>query len=192
MSGSSIEKIEVMTNPPPQYAMDQGGVINIVTRKGRVGIAGRVSISGGTRGEAMINGNFSYRKKGLAVTFNAGGGYNQFEGNSYSKRENIYPDSTNHFQTTSAYKNKSVRPNGRLNIDYEIDKRNSMNMVLQFNQNIFRNRSLTEYTNINQYDEIYKLSDRSVRSEGQNANPNLSLTFTHKGKQPGESVQLIL
>ena len=26
MPGSSIEKIEVMTNPPPQYANEQGGV----------------------------------------------------------------------------------------------------------------------------------------------------------------------
>jgi outer membrane receptor for ferrienterochelin and colicin len=33
MPGSSIEKIEVMTNPPPQYANEQGGVINIVTKK---------------------------------------------------------------------------------------------------------------------------------------------------------------
>jgi hypothetical protein len=30
MPGSSIEKIEVMTNPPPQYANEEGGVINIV------------------------------------------------------------------------------------------------------------------------------------------------------------------
>ena len=28
LPGSSIEKIEVMTNPPPQYANEQGGVIN--------------------------------------------------------------------------------------------------------------------------------------------------------------------
>jgi len=63
MPGSSIEKIEVMTNPPPQYANEQGGVINIVTRKGRVGISGRLSVSAGTRGEAGVNGSFTYRKK---------------------------------------------------------------------------------------------------------------------------------
>ncbi|HYE55853.1 MAG TPA: TonB-dependent receptor, partial [Chitinophagaceae bacterium] len=61
MSGSMVERIEVMTNPPPQYANEQGGVINIVTRKGKVGISGRVSVSGGTRGEGSINGNVSYR-----------------------------------------------------------------------------------------------------------------------------------
>src|SRR4030095_7807176 len=63
MSGSMVERIEVMTNPPPQYANEQGGVINIVTRKGKVGMNGRVSVSGGTRGEGNLNGNFSYRKQ---------------------------------------------------------------------------------------------------------------------------------
>src|ERR1700694_601101 len=55
MPGSSIEKIEVMTNPPPQYANEAGGVINIVTRKGTVGMTGRLSVYGGTRGEAGTN-----------------------------------------------------------------------------------------------------------------------------------------
>ena len=46
MPGSSIEKIEVMTNPPPQYANEQGGVINIVTKKGKVGKSGRIEYFG--------------------------------------------------------------------------------------------------------------------------------------------------
>ena len=191
MSGSMIEKIEVMTNPPPQYANEQGGVINIVTRKGRVGISGRISISAGTRGEGSLNGNFSYRKKGLAITLNAGSGFNQFEGNSYSRRENIYSDSINHFNTSSTYKNRSNRPNARLSIDYDLDKRNAVNLVLLFNQNIFQNNSQTEYTNINRFEEIYRLSERNIRSEGENVNPNLSISYIHKGKMPGESLQLI-
>jgi len=192
MSGSNIERIEVMTNPPPQYAMEQGGVINIVTRKGRIGISGRVSVSVGTRGEGLLNGYVSYRKKGLAINFSMGGGYNRYQGNSHSSRENIYADSTNHFNTEGAYINKSVRPNARLNVDYDLNKQNSFNVALQFNQSVFHNKSLTEYTNVNQFDEAYKLSDRTIRSEGQSANPNLTLTYTHKGKIPGESLQLIV
>ena len=121
MSGSMIEQIEVMTNPPPQYAMEQGGVINIVTRKGRVGINGRINASYGSRGEESISGSFSYRKKGLAINFNTGLGFNIFRGNGYSKRENLYPDSTNHFNTISSYRNKSMRPSARLSIDYDLN-----------------------------------------------------------------------
>lgn len=191
MSGSMIERIEVMTNPPPQYANEQGGVINIVTRKGKVGITGRIQLSGGTRGETSLNGNFSYRKQGLSIMFSAGAGYNSFTGSGYSRRENIYADSSNKFNTTSAYRNRSVRPNARLNIDYELDKRNALNMVLQFNENDFRNRSQNEYTNINRFGDVYRLSQRHIRSEGRSINPNMSVTYTHKGKKPGEVLRLI-
>ncbi len=191
MSGSMVERIEVMTNPPPQYANEQGGVINIVTRKGKVGINGRIQVSAGTRGETSLNGNFTYRKQGLAINFSAGGGYSTFNGNGYSRRQNIYKDSTNRFHTTSANNNRSTRPNARLNIDYDLDKRNAINVVLQFNENVFRNRSSTEYANINQFDEIYRLSRRNIRSEGNSVNPNLSFTYTRKGKKPGDVLRFI-
>lgn len=72
MPGSTIEKIEVLTNPPPQFANEQGGVINIVTKKGRVGFGGRVNVYGGTRGELGTSANFNYRKQGFAINLNAG------------------------------------------------------------------------------------------------------------------------
>src|SRR6476620_9913486 len=81
MPGSSIEKIEVLTNPPPQYAGEEGGVINIVTRKGTVGVNGRVSAYSGTRGEEGGNISLQYRKRGLTFSMHAGAGYNSYIGN---------------------------------------------------------------------------------------------------------------
>ncbi|RZK45616.1 MAG: TonB-dependent receptor, partial [Pedobacter sp.] len=107
LPGSMIERIEVMTNPPPQYANEQGGVINIVTRKGRVGLGGRINVSAGTRGETGLSGNINYRRKGLAINFNAGTGLNKYNGYGYSKRENIYPDSSNFLQSSYNNINKS-------------------------------------------------------------------------------------
>ena len=190
MPGSSIEKIEVMTNPPPQYASEQGGVINIVTKKGRAGVNGRGSISVGTRGESSLNGSFTYRKKGFAININGGSGYNRFEGKSHSNRQNIYTDSINYFTTKSSYLNKSWRPNFRANIDYDISKTQSLNFVLNYNQNDFRNKSWTQYTNINRFNEIYKLSERTIYSEGDNYSPNLNLDYSLKGKT-GSSFKII-
>lgn len=191
MPGSSIEKIEVMTNPPPQYANEQGGVINIVTKKGKVGVSGRLSVYAGTRGDRGTNGSFTYRKKGLAININAGVGFNRFSGSSYSRRDNLYTDSVNHFNTTSEFQNRNTRPNFRSNIDYDISKNQSLNFVLQYNQNEFNNRSQTEYVNINRFDAIYKLSDRNIHSTGDSYNPNFSLSYTLKGKTPGESLKVI-
>lgn len=190
MPGSSIEKIEVMTNPPPQYANEQGGVINIVTKRGKVGMSGRVSLTAGTRGEASFNASFTYRNKGLAININAGGGYNRYEGNGYSIRNNIYTDSSNFFNTTNNYTNKSLRPNFRANVDYDFNKNNLLNFVFSYNQNNFDNTNITEYRNINRNDELWRMSRREVLSEGSNSSPNMSLSYTWKGK-PGETLRII-
>ncbi|MBL7747375.1 MAG: TonB-dependent receptor, partial [Chitinophagaceae bacterium] len=191
LPGSSIEKIEVMTNPPPQYANEQGGVINITTKKGKVGRSGRLSISGGSRGEANMNGNFSYRKQGFAVSINAGIGYNRLIGEGYSIRNNIYTDSSNFFNTRNNYLNKNWRPNFRLNMDYDISKTQSLNLVLQYNQNNYDNRNTTEYTNLNRFGNIYRLSERTILNDGDNYNPNANFTYTKRGKTAGESLKII-
>ncbi|MEO8404133.1 MAG: outer membrane beta-barrel protein [Chitinophagaceae bacterium] len=191
LPGSSIEKIEIMTNPPPQYANEQGGVINIITKKGKVGKSGRIAVSAGTRGESSLNGSFNYRKKGFALTATAGAGYSRFKGNGYSIRNNIYADSSNFFNTSNNNFNKNMRPNIRVNMDYDINKAQSLNMVLQYNQNDPKNQSITEYKNINRFGDLYRLSDRTIISEGDVFNTNLSLAYRLLGKLPGETFRVV-
>jgi len=191
MPGSSIEKIEVMTNPPPQYANEQGGVINIVTRKGAIGKSGRLSVYAGTRGEKGVNGSFNYRRQGFSINMNAGIVGNSFEGSGYSRRQNIFADSINYFNTDNNYQNKNVRPNFRSNITYDFNKYHSLNLVLQYNQNSFYNHNVTEITNLNNSKAIYRLSDRTLYNEGDNYNPNLNLTYTLKTKRQGETLKWI-
>ena len=192
MPGSSIEKIEVMTNPPPQYANEQGGVINIVTKKGKVGRTARVSVSSGTRGEVSVNGNYTYRKQGFAMSINAGTGYNRFEGNGYSIRHNIYADSSNTFNTRNNNMNKGFRPNFRFNMDYDVNKFHSFNVVLQLNSADTKSESITEYTNINRVGDIYRLSERQIRSTANSYNGSLSLSYLLKTKTFGEQLRIIL
>lgn len=191
LPGSMIERIEVMTNPPPQYANEQGGVINIITRKGRMGIGARLTLTGGTRGEYGSSGNINYRKKRLALNLNVGAAYNRVQGEGYSHRTNLYKDSVNYFHSSNEYRNRSLRPNARLNIDYELDKYQQLNLQLQLNQHAFRNRSSNEFVNRNRFEEIYKLSTRAIETEGQNVNPSMNITYTRKGKKPGETLKLI-
>ena len=192
MPGSSIDKIEVMTNPPPQYANEQGGVINIVTKKGSVGKSGRLSASYGTRGEAVVNASYNYRKSGLAVSINTGANINRFAGNGSSERENLYSDSTNFFLTSNEYRNKSLRPNFRANVTYDINKFHSVNIVLQHNQNHFENVNSTRYTNLNRFKDIYRQSIRTVNSRGDNYSPNINLSYTLRTKRAGESLRAFI
>ncbi len=191
MPGSSIEKIEVMTNPPPQYANEPGGVINIVTKKGSIGKSGRITASGGTRGEASLNGSYNYRKKGLNFSINIGTGYSRIKGFGHSSRENIYPDSVNFFNTSYHYINKNFRPNMRFNLDYDISKNRSLNFVIQFNENNYHNISVSDYSNLNRFDSVYKLSERTNTTGGDSYSSGTSLTYTQKGRMPGEIFRVI-
>lgn len=191
MPGSTIEKIEVLTNPPPQYANEQGGVINIVTKKGRVGFSGRVSVYYGSRGETGVTSNFNYRRQGFALNFTAGAGLNQYQTDGYSNRTNIYTDSANQFKTNSSSLNKNARPNFRLNVDYDINKYNILNFVAAYNQNDFDNNGFTRYRNINRFNALYKMSERTIETDGYNRNPSFNFTYTRKGKTPGQTLRII-
>jgi hypothetical protein len=191
LPGSMIERIEVMTNPPPQYANEQGGVINIVTRKGRVGLGGRINVSVGSRGEAGISGNVNYRRKGLAINFNAGTGLNRYNGYGYSKRENIYRDSSNFLYSAYNNINNSNRPNARLSVDYDVDSRNTINLLLQFNENVFDNYNESVFTNLSNDKEVYRISNRNTQTDGLNLNPSMNMTYTRRGKKPGETLRII-
>jgi hypothetical protein len=190
LPGSSIEKIEVMTNPPPQYANEQGGVINIVLRKNAVATTGRLSVFAGTRGEAGVNGSFLYRKSGFSLNANAGFANNEYRGNGFSSRQNNYADSSNFFKTRNAYQNQSYRPNIRISADYEIRKEHLLNFVFHYNRNRYDNVNQSFYQNINRFGELYRLSQRNIGSNGYNDNPNLSLNYTYKAKTPGEVLRV--
>ncbi|HZH01428.1 MAG TPA: carboxypeptidase regulatory-like domain-containing protein, partial [Flavisolibacter sp.] len=180
LPGSYIEKVEVMTNPPPQFANEPGGVINITTKKRKVGKSGRLNLSAGSRGEASLNGNYNYRKKGLSFSVNAGAGFNQFRSEGYDVRENFNNAGIKSFRTESQSKNQNIRPNFRVNLDYEINKQHALNLTTQLNANSFDNRSQTLFL------PSYQMSDRRIFSTGENLNAQLSLTYTYKTKRPGE------
>ncbi|HEY0752006.1 MAG TPA: carboxypeptidase regulatory-like domain-containing protein, partial [Chitinophagaceae bacterium] len=191
LPGSSIEKIEVMTNPPPQYANEQGGVINITTRKGKVGKTGRINLTAGTRGQYNLSGNYNYRRQGLVISINAGVGYNEFNGEGYSIRKNTYRDSTNYFNTNNISDNTNLRPNFRGTIDYDINKKHNLNLAINYNQNNYDNNNETEFQNINRFDSLYRLRERLINSTGESFNPNVSLSYTLKTGRQGESFRVI-
>jgi outer membrane receptor protein involved in Fe transport len=191
MPGSSIEKIEVMTNPPPQYANEQGGVINIVMRKGKVGRSGRVALSAGTRSEYSLSGNFAYRKRGLSISVNAGFAINYFKGEGNSTRRNLYLDSANYFNTISSNTNRNKRPNSRVNVDYEFSKKSLLNLVIQFNQNNSNQHAWTRFSTLNRFDSLWKLSERTISSTIFSINPNFNINYTYKPRS-GETYRFFL
>ncbi len=184
LPGSSIEKIELMTNPPPQYATEQGGVINIVTKKGKIGLTGKSTISAGTRGEGSFSTNVSYRLKQFSNSNVIGISTNNFKGINRSSRQNFYKSGISYNNTNSNWVNKNTRPSLRNQLDFEINKRNSINFIYQGNLNFFDNSTATEFTNLDSLQRITKLSKRDNGSNGNGYNHSFTLSYTWKGKNP--------
>ena len=185
-----VEKVEIMTTPPPEYATYPGGVINIITKKGRVGIYERISVNGGTRGEAAVSGNFNYRSSKLNISSSLGIGTGEVRGNSYSHRQNIYKDSVNYFYSDAAFLNRSRHPNARLQADYEFNKKNIIGFVYQGNLNFFDNSSNTLYTTRDSTKNVYRASSRANKYDGNGYSHGFSASYQWKGKNPIEKLQI--
>ncbi|MEJ7675326.1 MAG: hypothetical protein WKF59_22120 [Chitinophagaceae bacterium] len=152
---------------------------------------GRINLNYGTRGEAGINASFGYRKNKFALNVSAGYGYNEYEGNSYSNRQNIYRDSINYFNIIAASNSNNRRPNARVSMDYDINKRNNLNVTFLYNANNAGSYSSNEYTNLNRLHLIYKLSERFITTATDGHNPNFNFTYTLKTKNPREVFKII-
>jgi hypothetical protein len=183
MPGSNIEKIEVMTTPPPQFATERGGVINIVTKKGKAGVTLRASTYYGTRGEWGGNLTAGYKKNKTSFQLVSGFGHSLFTGEQNSYRQNFFRDSANRFHSGSDYENGGNRPFFRLQANYDPDKRNQFSATIQLNRNKADNRSLSTYTNINRFEIPWRISEREVMTNGLNNGLNATLAYTGKDKK---------
>ena len=185
-----VEKVEIMINPPPEYASYDGGVINIITKKGRIGLYSRFAVSGGTKGEASTSTNISYRTSKLNINANIGIGESKGIGTSYSRRENIYTDSVNYLFTDGSFHNYSWHPNIQLKSEYEFNKQNVISFVYQGNTNYYDNNSYTLYTNLDSLKNPCKASNRSNHYNGNGYNHGFSASYQWKGNNPVEKLQL--
>jgi ferric enterobactin receptor len=192
LPGSAIEKIEMMMNPPPEYAQEEGGVINIVTKKGKIGFTGRINSFYGTRGEAGLNSSLNYRDQKWSLGLLAGTTYGRTLGNNSSTRTNFYNDSTNSLLNSGDFKNGAWRPQIRLSADYDKDKYQQFSFVFQTNVNQFDNGSINAFENVNRFEQTNRFNTRQNFSEGVSLTPSGNFSYTLKSKKkPGRSVRIL-
>jgi hypothetical protein len=191
LPANMVEKVELMQTPPPEYATYDGSVINIVTKKGRVGYYQKLWLSAGTNGQRTGGTYLSYKSK--KITFNGHFNIAKYNviGNSRSTRQNIYKDSTNFFYSKSNYVNKSTSPTVRLESNIDINKRKNIELVYQGIISKIDNVTNADYTNVNSNLQVWKANKRTVNYDGNSYNHGFSGTYNWKGaKQKSEKLNI--
>jgi outer membrane receptor protein involved in Fe transport len=121
---STIESIEIITNPSAKYDSDGvGGIININLKKDkRQGYNGQISANYGTFNTFGVDALFNLRTE--KVNFFIGGNYSdrKFKGDGQSRRESYFGDDSTYFLNTYSSNYRNFKSGSfRLGLDYYIN-----------------------------------------------------------------------
>lgn len=188
---SSIESVELITNPSSKYdAEGQSGIINIVLKKNRkLGFNGNVALTAGNRDNYNASTNLSFQNSKINAYGNysyrygnrPGGGYN----NIFYKLPNFNPTFAN--QNTDS-KGVDKGHNVKAGIDYYLNSKSTISFTGGFN---IRDNDRTDYITIDKLGaqkNPLELSKRNNTNNGSGNSYDLGLDFTHKFKKPKEEI----
>jgi outer membrane receptor protein involved in Fe transport len=125
---STIEKIEIITNPSAKYDPDgTAGIINIITKKNSLkGLSGIINLSAGTSpdytGSLMLN----YRTKKTSLSLGIDLGSREMPGYRTSYRETYNGDTTTYLQTDNNNTMKRQSFSLKAGIDYSLTEKNTI------------------------------------------------------------------
>ncbi len=189
---SSIETVEVITNPSSKYdAEGQSGIINIVLKKNsKLGLNGNVALSAGNRDNYNANtslsfqnnkvnlfGNYSYRSGNRL-----GGGFNNIQYLNTTSEGTAFAD-----QNTDS-RSHDQGHNVKAGIDYTLAPKSIVSFSGGFNM---RDNDRRETLLINQFNTAnapVRLSNRRNENEGKGNSFDLNLDFAQKFKKPKEEL----
>jgi iron complex outermembrane recepter protein len=137
MHASSLDQIEIMTNPPARFdAAGNAGVINIKMKKNKMaGYNGTVNLGYSQARHARYNEglNFNYKEGKVNVFGNISHNYNKSENQLNIKRkifDTISGLVVNHFDMRARMMNDRNNFNGRIGLDYSPSKRTTFGFAV--------------------------------------------------------------
>ncbi len=151
---SSIEKIELITNPSAKYeAEGLSGIINIITKKNTMmGFNGLINTTIGTGHKYSTNGTFNFRKKKLnlvtGIEF-----LENYEGVDIDQSSIIFDPTNNYYQNGSIHNvNMQDALMFTLGFDYDFNDKNSLSILGKGGRRGYDDKSESEsndYTDLN-------------------------------------------
>ncbi|TCD12681.1 TonB-dependent receptor [Pedobacter frigidisoli] len=188
---SSIESVEVITNPSAKYdAEGQSGIINIVLKKNtKLGFNGSAALTAGNRDNYNANTNLSFQNSKVNIYGNYSYRYGNRIGGGF--QDITYKNST----TSTAFANQNTVStsldkghNAKAGIDYYVAPKSVISLSGGFNS---RENDRNEVISINQLGKTLNpvlLSNRNNSNSGTGDSYDLNLDYSQKFKKPKEEL----
>jgi outer membrane receptor protein involved in Fe transport len=184
---STIDKIEIITNPSAKYDPDgTAGIINIITKKNSLkGLSGIVHLSAGTTPDYTGSLLLNYRAKKTSVSFGVDFGDRQMPGYRSSYRESYLGDTISYLDSYN--KNEMSRRSFSLKagIDYSLTDKNTLAAEASYRVFNMSRGGTTQNENWSSTDlnHLYYLTDDINESE----HPSFQVTLRdiHKFNKDG-------
>lgn len=194
LPSSSLDQIELMTNPPAKYdAAGNGGVINIKTKKTKTaGFNGGINLSlnQGELSRSNNNLNFNYRKDKINVfgnlSYNLNNSFTDLDLN--RKYKNADGSAKSYFNQNSYFRRHGNTFNLKTGLDYYASEKTTWGVVLTGMNRISKqvNNNTSNLSNASmQLDSVIR-AENIDQIKYQNAGVNLN--YRHKFKQAGREL----
>jgi outer membrane receptor protein involved in Fe transport len=187
---STIENIEIITNPSAKYNPEgTAGIINLVLKKSHnVGISGISNINAGLN--EKYGGEILMELKNSFFSSNVGLDYNRrfFPGTGNERRTYYYQGSTNEINSTGSRKWGRTFYGTRAGINFNLSPNDLLGISGRYGQREMKNSGVSNFAEFN---SGLNTSDFYInRNSGQRAGHNFSISsnFQHKFELPGHEL----
>ena len=183
LPASTIQSVEIISNPSAKFdAEGMSGIINIVTKQNQEESKnGSVTAGIGTRGKYNASVNYNYRKGKWTFGNSLSGRIGNNYVNGYNYRDNLYsnPSKDNSLYTNSygSRQNYNVTLNG--NMEYRIDKKQSIGLNYLGSYAIKKNPEDVYYRKLDSAKNESSAFTRQNSTEGYNENIDAGLSYSN-------------
>lgn len=144
MSSNDIESIEIISNPSAKYeAQGTAGIINIKRKKqNNAGFNGNATLSARQGLTSAVNSGLglNYRNEFLNIASNGNVYYSEnYNFNNFYRTQNSLG-----FSTVNENRNKNRGLNSKITADYYLNKKSTLGIIVEYNQNDFNMKNESE------------------------------------------------
>jgi len=180
IQSSSIESIEIISNPSAKYdAAGNAGIINIKLKKNQAfGTNGSINAGYNIGTYAKYNGAFTFNHRDEHINVFGSYSYNHSLNQTFADMYRTQLDTL--FDQTNSLINTSTSHNFKTGLDYFIDKKNTLGLIVSgtFYDNSLRTNSATPISYI-PTGQTVKILQANNNTEGRRNNANFNLNYRY-------------